>query len=313
VGHADRSCYDLEVHSRACGVPHVASERLPEPVAVERLVCEPLRKKIGPKFKANQKEVIAALEGLDAAEVQALQAQLAEAEAAGGGGGALVKGFQISSDMVSIKLERKNVHEVKYAPSVIEPSFGIGRIMYALLEHAFSQREGDEQRCVMALAPFVAATKVGIFRLTNNNPHFDVVVEQVRRALHEAGVTCKVDSSSGTIGRRYARADEVGVPFGVTIDFDTLMDSTVTLRERDSMAQIRIPIAALAPVLARLSAASLSQEHLSWEQLAAKYPTFVYDTDADAAPAVGEKQGTKKPALTLQKTSRATFSRPNDL
>lgn len=144
MGHADRSCYDLEVHGKACGIPHVASERLEQPILVEKLVVEPLRKKIGPKFKANQKEVIAALEGLDEAGAQDLQKKLNE------GGVAIVQGFEITADMVSIALEKKNIHEIKYSPSVIEPSFGMGRIIYAVLEHSFSQREGDEARCVVS-------------------------------------------------------------------------------------------------------------------------------------------------------------------
>lgn len=301
VGHADRSCYDLEVHAKASGVPHMASERLPEPIAVERLVIEPLRKKIGPKFKTTQKQVIAALESLDQAGAQELQEALAAT------GSANVQGFEVTAEMVSIKLEKKNVHEVKYSPSVIEPSFGIGRIMYALMEHAFSQRDGDEQRCVMAIKPLVAGTKVGIFRLTNNNPHFDVVVEQIRLALHTKGVTSKVDSSSGTIGRRYARADEVGIPFGITIDFDTLLDNSVTLRERNSMAQIRIPISEVVLVLPQLAG-----DVLSWEQLTAKYPIFVYDVseEGESAGSSDSKESASSSAITLQKTPRATFSRP---
>ena len=160
----------------------------------------------------------------------------------------------------------------------------------------------------MAIPPLVAGTKVGLFRLTNNNPHFDVVVEQIRRTLHGQGVTCKVDSTSGTIGRRYARADEIGIPFGITIDFDTLMDNTVTLRERNSMAQIRLPITALGDVLARLASAALS-----WEQLTAKYPVFVYDTgeDEQGGSEQQKQSGGVASTLSIQKTPRATFSRPN--
>lgn len=158
----------------------------------------------------------------------------------------------------------------------------------------------------MAINPLVAAIKVGLFRLTNN-PHFDVVVEQIRLALHKEGVTCKVDSTSGTIGKRYARADEIGIPFGITVDFDTLMDNTVTLRERNTMAQLRLPINALIPVLANLTSAALS-----WEQLAAKYPVFVYDTGEEEREGnEQQKQESAASALTLEKTPRATFSRPN--
>ena len=301
VGHADRACFDLEVHGKACGVPHVASERLPEPIAVEKFVVEPLRKKIGPKFKANQREVISALENLDEADIKVLQEQLQEC------GTGDVKGFEISADMVNIKLEKKNVHEIKYCPSVIEPSFGIGRIIYAVLEHSFIQREGDEQRCVMSIRPNVAAIKVGIFRLTNNNPQFDVVVEQVRKAFHAQNITCKVDSTSGTIGRRYARADEIGIPFGITIDFDTLMDDTVTLRERNSMSQVRIPIKSLVTVVL-----TMCNGDLCWDDLTKKFAVFVYDTsDSDDSKMGGVSEGMST-ALTLEKTPRATFSRPYD-
>merc|ERR1712000_242892 len=112
---------------------------------------------------------------------------------------ATVNGFQIE----------KNMDEVKFTPSVIEPSFGIGRVLYSVLEHSFMQRVGDEQRCVMMFPPCVAPIKVGIFRLLNN-PQFDPIVERIRENLQNAGVVCKVDSSSGTVGRRYARADELG-------------------------------------------------------------------------------------------------------
>ena len=112
---------------------------------------------------------------------------------------------------------------------MIEPSYGIGRILYAVLEHAFSQRDGSEQRCVMAFKPSVAPVKVGIYRLINHPP-FESVVSKIKDLLHMQDITCKVDSSSGTVGRRYSRADELGIPFGITVDFRTLLDDTVTVR-----------------------------------------------------------------------------------
>ncbi len=97
----------------------------------------------------------------------------------------------------------------RYTPSVIEPSYGIGRIMYAVLEHSFSQRNGDEQRCVMAFKPCVAPIKVGLYRLINHVP-FDAVVARLRDLLQGENIANKVDSSSGSVGRRYSRADELG-------------------------------------------------------------------------------------------------------
>lgn len=229
VGHADRSCYDLVQHSKRTGVPMLAAERLPEPVQVERLVAEPNKKLIGPRFKGDQKTVLAAIEGLEGEALDVFKAAIerdgkATVSAADG-----AQSFEVTSDLVSFKTEKRTVVETKYTPSVIEPSYGIGRILYAVLEHAFSQREGDEQRCVMAFRPSVAPIKVGIFRLINHPP-FDPLVNKIRDLLHGQDITCKVDSSSGTVGRRYSRADELGIPFGVTIDFQSLLDNSVTVR-----------------------------------------------------------------------------------
>jgi hypothetical protein len=173
-----------------------------------------------------------------------------------------------------------------------------------------------KSNCIPKTNELVATyTQVGIFRLTNNNPHFDVEVERLRVALHSSDITCKVDSSSGTIGRRYARADEVGIPFGLTIDFDTLQDSSVTLRDRDSMGQVRIPTSAAPLVLTRLCADPLSAHHLSWQQLVNKYPIFVYDggDEGEGEEKDSKADGVQPAAVSIEKTSRSTFSRPNYL
>jgi glycyl-tRNA synthetase len=79
-----------------------------------------------------------------------------------------------------------------------------------------------------------------------------------------------VDDSSGSIGRRYARTDEIAIPYGITVDFDTLKEPhTVTLRERDSMGQLRVPVEDIADVIRNL--ATSRQE---WKDVAAKYPKF---------------------------------------
>jgi glycyl-tRNA synthetase len=229
VGHADRSCYDLVQHSKRTGVPMLAAERLPEPIQVERVVAEPNKKLVGPRFKGDQKAVLAAIEAL---EGEALGAFRNAVEKDGKASVSSVDGqltFELTAELVSFSTEKRTVVETKYTPSVIEPSYGIGRILYAVLEHAFSQREGDEQRCVMAFRPSVAPVKVGIYRLINHAP-FDPVVARIKDLLHSQDITCKVDSSSGTVGRRYARADELGIPFGVTVDFQSLLDNSVTLR-----------------------------------------------------------------------------------
>ena len=82
-------------------------------------------------------------------------------------------------------------------------------------------------------------------------------------------ISCKVDDSGQSIGKRYARTDEIGIPFGITIDFETLEQKSVTLRELFTMKQLRVPLADIEKVLV-----SLSQEFETWEEVCKRYPLF---------------------------------------
>jgi len=151
----------------------------------------------------------------------------------------------------------------KYLPHVIEPSAGVDRVALALLCEAYREEwipkgggevlladpaaarppEGYETRTVLRFAPRIAPVKVAVFPLLKNKPELVErargIFESLRRRWN-----CFYDQT-GAIGRRYRRQDEIGTPFGVTIDFDTLTDGTVTIRERDSMEQVRLPVDAL--------------------------------------------------------------------
>ena len=87
--------------------------------------------------------------------------------------------------------------------------------------------------------------------------------------LTRAGVSSKIDDSGQTIGKRYARTDECGIPFAITVDFDTLADNTVTLRDLDTMKQVRMPIADLSSNISQLSYAQKT-----WEDVCMQYPLF---------------------------------------
>ena len=126
----------------------------------------------------------------------------------------------------------------KYVPYVIEPSLGVERMVLALLCNAYDEEEVDgETRVVMRFAPAIAPVKVAVLPLQKQLGekaeaiYFDL-------AKH---FPCEYDLS-GSIGKRYRRQDEIGTPFCVTVDFDTLEDNTVTVRERDTMSQVRIPV-----------------------------------------------------------------------
>jgi glycyl-tRNA synthetase len=146
----------------------------------------------------------------------------------------------------------------KYLPHVIEPSAGVDRLVLALICNAYSEDEAPddkgklERRVVLRFHPRVAPIKVGVFPLLKNRPELVAQAMAVRDLLRPHMNVFYDDS--GAIGRRYRRQDEIGTPFGVTIDFDTLGErpefkDTVTLRNRDTMQQERVRIEELLPRL----------------------------------------------------------------
>ena len=127
----------------------------------------------------------------------------------------------------------------KFTPTVIEYSIGADRLMLAVLTEAYNEEtlEGGETRVVLKLHPAIAPYKVAILPLQKN---INEKALELYRQL-SSKFMCMYDEA-GSIGKRYRRQDEIGVPYCVTIDFDTLEDGTVTIRDRDTMEQIRIPM-----------------------------------------------------------------------
>jgi glycyl-tRNA synthetase len=148
------------------------------------------------------------------------------------------------------KLEWKDPQTGKgYLPHVIEPAAGVGRTLLALLSEAYDEDEiGGEKRTVLRLHPSVAPIKVAVLPLLRKDGHPEKAREiymDLRRRM-----SAEYDEG-GNIGKRYRRQDEIGTPFGVTVDHQTLEDDTVTLRDRDTLVQERIPVPELAAELER--------------------------------------------------------------
>ena len=152
------------------------------------------------------------------------------------------------------KEDAEGLGKGQYIPHVIEPSAGVDRLILALISNAFQETTStddkgkSETRTVMKFHPRVAPVKVGIFPLLKNKPELVAKAREVFQTLR-GQMMCFYDDA-GAIGRRYARQDEAGTPFCVTIDFDTLGEkpellNTVTVRHRDDGKQERIPIAEL--------------------------------------------------------------------
>ena len=135
----------------------------------------------------------------------------------------------------------------KYVPYVIEPSAGVDRSVLAFLIDAYDEEEVEgEKRTVLHLHRSLAPIKVAVLPLSRNEK-LTPLAKEVFNKLCPNFVTDYDDSQS--IGRRYRRQDEIGTPFCVTIDFESLEDKQVTIRERDSLAQIRVPVEELEKIL----------------------------------------------------------------
>ena len=134
----------------------------------------------------------------------------------------------------------------KVIPHVIEPSQGVDRLFLALLIDAYTQ---EEDRVVLKLHPKLAPYKVGVFPLVSRDGLDEIAKGVYERLKNE--FTCFYDEK-GSIGRRYARQDEIGTPFCVTVDYQTKEDNTVTIRDRDTKQQIRVKIERLEEVLRKL-------------------------------------------------------------
>ncbi|KAI0850999.1 glycyl-tRNA synthetase [Daldinia vernicosa] len=242
VGCADRSAYDLSVHAKRTGAPLIVREQRAEPLVIEEWEVDLNKKKFGPHFKKDGKTVEAAVLATTQDQREALAKDLSEkgsitVEVPGVGDGKV----EIPKDLITIERRTRVEHVREYTPNVIEPSFGIGRILYALMEHNFWTRGsegGDEARGVLSFPPTVAPTKVLIVPLSSNE-QFRPICYKLSQRLRKIGISSRIDDSSATIGKRYSRNDELGTPLGITVDFQTVQDSTITLRDRDSTKQVR--------------------------------------------------------------------------
>ncbi|MEA3558686.1 MAG: glycine--tRNA ligase [Candidatus Thermoplasmatota archaeon] len=265
VGIADRSAYDLEQHSKGSGQKLTARRRFEEPRIITRTIVEADLKVLGPIFRGAAREAADALSTLDPEDVRR---SIDRKEAIN---------VDISSGTVEVPFEAATVKEIKetmtgvdYIPHVVEPSFGIDRLMIAVLEHAYFEAEKSPMKTdaeeengpyrVMRLRPDIAPVKCGVFPLMNKDGLTEIA-KDIDTALKRCGLTTFFDHS-GSIGRRYARMDEIGTPYSITVDYDTKKDDTVTLRARDTGEQIRLPMEGIDIIVSDLLSGRIARDSL---------------------------------------------------
>ncbi|MFA7342202.1 MAG: glycine--tRNA ligase, partial [Candidatus Methanomethylophilaceae archaeon] len=234
VGIADRGCWDLSRHSRFSGVDMTHFKKFEEPLEVERETVKARYKALGPLFKGRAKDIAAAIEACSPHDIQDGKLSIT------------VDGerLEIGTELFELTNIKEKIAGERVVPHVIEPSHGLDRIFYTILEHAYDHREEDDYT-VLRLKPEMAPVKVGVFPLMSRDG-LDDEAQRLHRLLQSAGLDSFYDDS-GSIGKRYARMDEIGTPWCVTVDYETLEPGTeafgtVTLRDRDSTAQVRVRI-----------------------------------------------------------------------
>jgi len=256
AGFADRGNYDLSKHAEGGADDFTVFEAYDEPKVVETATVDPDMSYLGPEF------------GGDAGAVAEALAELAESDRSAFEGEEVEVDGEVDGETHAVPVEKVNfaVEEVEengehVTPNVIEPSFGVDRAVYAALVHSYEADEIDgEERDVLRLPAEVAPTTVGVFPLMDKDGMGETA-RDLAAELRRAGLDAEYDDS-GAIGRRYRRQDEVGTPFCVTVDYESLETDTVTLRERDSTAQVRLPTEELVGTLAELKAGRTDFEAL---------------------------------------------------
>ena len=156
--------------------------------------------------------------------------------------------FNISSKVMNnkkstTKLAVQNITNNNwFIPYVIEPSAGVERGVLALLNEAYKEEKIDEKnsRIVLALKPHLSPIKAAVIPLKRNNEQLVNQAKVIKKSLQKLGLGRVMLENSGNIGKNYRRHDEIGTPLCITVDFETLDDQTVTVRDRDTMKQQRL-------------------------------------------------------------------------
>ena len=252
IGIADRTDFDLKSHSTHSKEDLSVFIEYDVPKSITKLGVKPDMKKFGPLFKGDAPKILDSLKNLDAAVIKGGFEEEGKFKLEIEG-----KIYEITPDIISFEEREEIIRGEKVLPHVIEPSYGIDRIIYSVLLHSYKE---NEDRTYLKLEKQIAPIGVSVFPLVNKDELVETA-NNIRDEFRNHGIIAEYDGS-GTIGRRYARADEIGVPFAVTVDHETLKNQTVTIRNRDDLKQIRKPIKDIYNILVDLLAGRIEFEDI---------------------------------------------------
>lgn len=225
AGHACRTNFDLSAHIKASGVDLSIFKPYPIPVEKKVTVVVPLESALGPMLKEKTSTVV---QTLASANPEELKRAFKDA------GYFDVQGFKVLPS--HLRFEDRIIRETgrRFTPHVVEPSFGAERIVYSMLEYAYTR---VKDRVVLRIPADLAPLQMMVCPLMAKDG-LPEIGREIVDFLAMQGFDVEYDDA-GTIGKRYARADEIGVPISITLDYQTMKDQTVTLRDRDTWQQVR--------------------------------------------------------------------------
>jgi len=227
-GHSYRGDYDLSRHMKYSGHDLTVFKPYEKPVKVieRRVIVD--RAVIGRLYKSQAPQVLEAVSRVPEEELLKAKEE---------GKPIVVDGFEIPPEAIKVVEREVKVTGKKYVPHVVEPSFGTDRVVYVAFEYAYREKEG---RTILSFPRDIAPVQAAVFPLVEKDEALREKAKELYRLLVDNDFYVIYDDS-GSIGRRYARADEIGVPAAFTVDYATLEDGTVTIRDRDTWKQARIP------------------------------------------------------------------------
>ena len=216
----------MNAHIDSSGTDMYAQRKFDEPKIINTKKIVAKMNVLGPLFKNKAGEAKELLEKIDVKDATKISITLDG------------KTVDVPENCYDIVESKEKLTGEKFVPHVIEPSFGIDRVIYFILEHNFSEvKKKDDEYRILTLSPQIAPIKAGVFPLLKDKKLVDIA-KKIDKNLRTAGIATYYDDG-GTIGRRYARMDEIGTPFCITVDHDSLKDNTVTVRDRDTTKQER--------------------------------------------------------------------------
>ncbi len=258
AGYAYRTDYDLSRHIEFSGKDLTMFRRFEKPIEKKVQRVYPDIKKIKEDFGEEFPTILKGLSKIGPEELGDILSRE---------GRISIAGRALGREYFIVREEKVKVTGEKYVPHVVEPSYGLERLFYVVMEYSY-HRTSDGKN-VLKLPIELAPYKVAVFPLVTGakTEHRRIrdIARRIYEALLDAGIAVYYDEV-GSIGRRYVRADESGIPYAITVDYQTLEDNTVTIRFRDTREQVRVSIIDLYEKLLELLG-----RHIDWRNIISRY------------------------------------------